>query len=79
MANARSEGMTEDDRQGAEVWPRCDCGYSCRGQSLAERAEDGRRHAAEAHGIEVSAEAVVASRTGNAQEKEERRARGGAL
>jgi predicted small metal-binding protein len=37
---------------------RCDCGYPCRGESLAERVQDGQRHAREAHGIEVSADQI---------------------
>jgi hypothetical protein len=36
----------------------CDCGYRCEGETLAERIEDGRRHAWEAHGIEVSADQI---------------------
>jgi predicted small metal-binding protein len=37
---------------------RCDCGYGCQGETLAERVEDGQRHAWEAHGIEVSADQI---------------------
>jgi predicted small metal-binding protein len=36
----------------------CDCGYHCEGETPAERIEDGRRHAREAHGIEVSTEQI---------------------
>jgi hypothetical protein len=53
--------VAKTDRQDVEreAWPRCDCGYTCVGQTAAERAEDGRRHAAEVHGIDVSTEAVL--------------------
>jgi predicted small metal-binding protein len=37
---------------------RCDCGYPCQGETLAERVQDGQRHARDAHGIEVSADQV---------------------
>ena len=37
---------------------RCDCGYPCQGETLAERVQDGQRHAWDAHGIEVSADQI---------------------
>jgi predicted small metal-binding protein len=38
----------------------CDCGYVCRGVDVDELVRDAQRHAREAHGIEVSAEQVLA-------------------
>lgn len=32
---------------------RCDCGYECVGADQDQLVEDARRHAREAHGIEV--------------------------
>jgi predicted small metal-binding protein len=37
---------------------RCDCGYPCQGETLAERVHDGQRHAREVHGIEVSTDQI---------------------
>jgi hypothetical protein len=42
----------------------CDCGYRCRGETVAEQISDGQRHAREVHGIEVTADQVLASQTG---------------
>jgi predicted small metal-binding protein len=42
-----------------EVWPQCDCGYRCQGDTIHERVRDARRHASEAHGIDVTAEQVL--------------------
>lgn len=39
--------------------PFCDCGYQPLGISLDERVADARRHALQAHGIEVSADQVL--------------------
>jgi predicted small metal-binding protein len=53
---------------------RCDCGYPCQGETLAEVVKDGQRHALEAHGIEVSADqiqnqmACSPTRSSNAQQ-----------
>jgi len=55
MANADNEGL---DR--ASV-PECECGYRCVGASPADRIRDAQRHAREAHGIDVTADQVLAS------------------
>ena len=39
--------------------PDCDCGYRAQGISLENRIADARRHAHEAHGIDVSADQVL--------------------
>ena len=39
----------------------CDCGYLCRGATEAEAVAAARRHALEAHGVEVTAEQVLAA------------------
>ena len=41
--------------------PRCDCGYTCRGATADDQAEDGRRHALTAHGIDVGADRVLSA------------------
>ena len=41
--------------------PRCDCGYLGVGATLDERISDARRHAAEAHGIDVTADQILAN------------------
>jgi hypothetical protein len=37
----------------------CDCGYLCQGETIDERVQDGQRHAARAHGIDVTAEQIL--------------------
>jgi hypothetical protein len=37
---------------------RCDCGYPCQGETLAQLVKDGQRHALEAHGIDVSTDQI---------------------
>jgi hypothetical protein len=48
----------DDPPTTAEILLRCDCGYPCQGETTAERIQDGRRHAREAHGIEVSTDQI---------------------
>ena len=36
----------------------CDCGYVCRGADVDELIEDARRHALDAHSIEVTADQI---------------------
>jgi hypothetical protein len=43
----------------ADTWPRCDCGYQCRGETSEDRALDAQRHALQEHGIEVSLDQVL--------------------
>jgi hypothetical protein len=64
-----------DDSATTVVPPlRCDCGYPCQGETIAERIQDGQRHALEAHGIEVSAHQIrnqmasSSTRSANAQQ-----------
>jgi hypothetical protein len=48
-----------DDSSTTAVPPlRCDCGYTCQGETIAQCVIDGQRHALEVHGIEVSAHQI---------------------
>jgi hypothetical protein len=48
----------DDQPTTVEAPLRCECGYPCQGETVAECVKDGRRHAWEAHGIEVSADQI---------------------
>jgi hypothetical protein len=48
----------DDPQTTVETPLRCDCGYRCQGETLAERVRDGQRHAWAEHGIEVTADQI---------------------
>ena len=55
--------MTTPDQErpeGGGAWPRCECGYTCQGESEEDRVRDAQRHARDVHQIDVTAAQVVA-------------------
>lgn len=51
----------EEPGEGAADQVQCDCGYSCRGGTIADRVRDALRHAWDVHGIHVSSDQVLAN------------------
>ena len=52
-------GFEQATADGDGTGLRCDCGYVSSGSSLEDRVRDARRHARQAHGIEVTPAQVL--------------------